>query len=338
MVHIPPRCLTLSVRTLSGLLLLGLLGWMPAARADSVTCTGPGAVALSSFGTVYVPSSAPVGSTFGPVATASATFSCSKFKGATTAAITATMSSSYSWDTPVAGVITFPTNLIGVALQLTPSNPDTSGHTSTTFPAGTITAPALQTTQTYSAQLVKTVSGAVAAGSLDSITLIGNYTMTLDGGNGSLTNASSLSLGSGTIKAAGCNLLNVPVTLPVVFASQLSSAGATNGRTPVSLNLVGCPASVQVFISFSGTAATIGGTPSATVLASNGTAQNVGVQLLDSGSPSAPVNITGSVKTALGIPSSSGNLSATYYAQYYATGAAGSGSVNATATYTLTYQ
>lgn len=326
------------LRALIGLLLLWLVGWAPAAHAQSVICTAQNA-ALPSFGTVYVPSSAPVGTTFGPTVSATNTISCSKFNGASSATLAANITSAagtYTFDTPTTGIITFQTNLTGVALQLTPSNPDTTGHTANSFPAGTITTSTPQTTQSYFAQLVKTTAGAVTTGTLNSIVLISSYSMTLNGGSGSLTNSGSLTSGTGTIKSGGCNTLNVTATLPTVFTSQLSSQGTVGGKTPVPLNFTDCPASAQISISFTGTAATIAGTPSTNVLASSGTAQNVGVQLLDSGNQ--PVDITGSVIATLGTASASGGLSTTYYAQYYATGSTGPGTVNAVATYTLTYQ
>lgn len=326
------------LRTLIGLMLLWLLGWAPAAHAQSVICTAQNA-ALPSFGTVYVPSSAPAGTTFGPAVSTTDTISCSKFNGASSATFAANITSApttYAFDAPAAGIITFQTNLAGVALQLTPSNPGTTGHTANSFPAGAITPSTLQTTQSYTAQLVKTTAGAVTTGTLSSITLIGSYSVTLNGGSGSFTNPGSLTSGTGTIRSGGCNSLNVTATLPAVSTSQLSSQGRVGGKTPVPLNFTDCPASAQISISFTGTAATIAGTPSTNVLASSGTAQNVGVQLLDSGNQ--PADITGSVTATLGTASSSGALSTTYYAQYYATGSTGAGTVNAVATYTLTYQ
>ncbi|GGY34447.1 hypothetical protein GCM10008098_29530 [Rhodanobacter panaciterrae] len=228
--------------------------------------------------------------------------------------------------------------MTGIALQLTPTNPSITSHTASGFTVGSISQPSGSFTQSYSAQLVKTISGAITPGPLGSITLIGNYTATVSQGSVSFTPAGSLTLSAGTtIASSGCNSLNVSVTLPAISASQLGTTGATGGMTPVPLNLTGCPASAPVSISFSGTPATVSGTPSATVLASSGSALNVGVQLLDSSSSPAPVDITGSVKTALGTTSPSGNLGVTYYAQYYATDVAGPGIVNATATYTLTY-
>jgi type 1 fimbria pilin len=68
-------------------------------------------------------------------------------------------------------------------------------------------------------------------------------------------------------------------------------------------------------------------------IVSTGTAANVNVQLLDgSFNP-----VTFGTAQSLGA-APNGTLSIPYYAQYYATGAAGAGSVKASATFTMTYQ
>lgn len=323
-------------------LFLCLLGWVPVAHAAAIDCSGPGILTISSFGTITVPANTPAGTPVGsPQYVPAATFSCTKIQGGAlsvtfTATSLATLDPS---DNSAGGIITFRTSVTGIALQLTPTNPSITSHTPSGFTAGSISAPSGSFLQKYSAQLVKTIPGAVTAGSLNSIILIGSYTAAANNGaNISSLNASSVTLNAGTTIVSGaCNFLNVPVTLPAVSTSQLSSTGATGGMTSVQLNLTGCPASTPVSISFSGTAATISGTPSTTVLASSGSAQNVGVQLLGNGGSPTPVDITGGMKTALGTTSSAGSLSINYYAQYYATGAAGPGTVNATAVYTLTY-
>lgn len=342
-IHFVPMrgCSTPYLRALIGLLLLWLLGWAPVAHAEAVECTGPGNLTISNFGTITVPANTPPGTLVGNPQSVSAQFSCTKIQGQAqsvtfTATSLATLDAS---DNPAGGVITFQTSVTGIALQLAPTNPSITSHTGGGFIAGSIPAPSGSFQQSYSAQLVKTIPGAVTAGPLNGITLIGSFTAAADNSaNISPLNASSVTLIAGTmIASGGCNILNVPVTLPAVLTSQLGSIGATAGMMPVQLNLTGCPASTPVSISFSGTAATISGTPSTTVLASSGSAQNVGVQLLSNGSSPTAVDITGSVKSPLGTTSSSGSLSATYYAQYYATGTAGPGNVNATAVYTLTY-
>lgn len=341
-MRLPHDCSTRYVLAMASLVLLWLLGWVPAAHAQSAICTGPGTVTLN-FGTITIPASDPPGTlepTGGSAVNATATFTCDKINGANSVIFNADVASSspYTFDSPTSGIITFQTNLAGVGLQLTPSHPSTASHTATSFPAGTIPPPAPgQTTQSYSAQLVKTAAGAVASGTISNFSLV-NYSITwTGGGNAVFTNASSLTIGSAKIISGSCDSLNVTATLPAVFASQLSNQGAVFGKTPVPLNFTNCPAGAQVSISFNGTAATIGGTPSTNVLASSGGAQNVGVQLLDNNGN--PVDITGTITTVLNssVPAS-GSVSGTYYAQYYATGSAGPGSVNAVATYTLTYQ
>lgn len=329
---------TCLLRALGGVAVLALLGWTPTVHAASVVCAVTMSSPLLDFGTVYVPSNAGPGTAIGPAVSASATFNgCNKYNGANNIVFQAVVSGSPTFDSPP-GVITFTTNVPGITLQLTPSNPGIAGYAAPTFPAGTIPPPAsdMTTTQTYSAQLVTTATP-LSPGPLNQI-LISSYSVsTIGGGKGDLSQNGSLTA-TGTIKGGGCNIANVSVTLPPVTASQLATAGATTGTTPVPLNLSGCPASTNVSISFSGTAATIGGVASTTVLASTGTAGYVGVQLLDGSGQ--PVDITGTVAKPQGQTSTTGTLSPSpgYAARYYATGAATPGSVQATATYTLSYQ
>ena len=118
------------------------------------------------------------------------------------------------------------------------------------------------------------------------------------------------------------------VVLPTVSTNALKAAGNVAGRTPFKINLT-CQAGANVFITMSPSSA---GSATGTI-ANNGTATNVNVQLLDSAFNAVTFNTSKSLGAA-----PNGSMSVPYYAQYYATGATGAGTVKATATFTLTYQ
>lgn len=117
------------------------------------------------------------------------------------------------------------------------------------------------------------------------------------------------------------------VQLPTTSSSRFGSQGSTDGTTAFNIQL-NCQSSGKVAITLS-TANPVA--PS--VLVNTGTAAGVGVQLLYQGSP-----VTFGTAIALG-STGPGPVSIPFSARYYQTRATlpTGGSVNATATYTLTY-
>lgn len=128
---------------------------------------------------------------------------------------------------------------------------------------------------------------------------------------------------------------NLVVTLPPVLASNLTSTGTTAGTTPFSINLTGCTSnrSVSATLNTNNPYASANGVIAPTT--GSGYAGNVGIRLLQSDG-ATPV----AFGTAFPVGTTSGaNFTFNLYAQYYQTASpVAPGQVQATATYTLTYQ
>lgn len=145
-----------------------------------------------------------------------------------------------------------------------------------------------------------------------------------------------------TFTSPGCTVItsDIYVFLPTVPISALPNKNSTAGDTPFNIQL-SCPsgsASTKLYIEFDALGGTVtsGGN---TVLKNTGSAAKIGVQLLGSDG-TTPVDFGSATQVKNSIPS--GLLSLPYFARYYRTGggAIGSivGTVNASATFTLTYQ
>lgn len=128
---------------------------------------------------------------------------------------------------------------------------------------------------------------------------------------------------------------NLVVTLPPVLASSLTSTGTTAGTTPFSINLTGCTSNrnVSATLNTNSPYASANGVIAPTT--GSGYAGNVGIRLLQS-DDATPV----AFGTAFPVGTTSGaNFTFNLYAQYYQTASPVTpGQVQATATYTLTYQ
>lgn len=126
------------------------------------------------------------------------------------------------------------------------------------------------------------------------------------------------------------------VTLPTVMSSTLSQAGNTAGRTPFSVELASCsPDTGNVALYFEP------GTNTDMItgrLNNTGAATNVQVGLLNSSM--APIQLNQSstaLQNSQTVSIVSGSATLNYYAEYYATGAAGPGSVNTSTFFSVTY-
>ncbi len=241
----------------------------------------------------------------------------------------------------------FASGINGISVELTAVSPASNGQP--VPPSGSIDSPGLgngtralvtvfnpsnsssvSVTLTFNAQLY--VTGTVTGGGTTTLTrLITSFENYTFGSTDSSTTYGSLNLNKVVVNRSSCQGSSPTVALPPVLTSALSTAGATAGTTPFSLSITGCPTGTQLAISFS----SVQDGSATTVAQSTGSASNVGVQMLNSAR--TPVDITGTQTTNLGTVSSGGNLSVPYYAQYYATGQAGIGTVSAAVTYTLTY-
>lgn len=128
--------------------------------------------------------------------------------------------------------------------------------------------------------------------------------------------------------ACQVNTPTIAVALPKISTTALPVVDGTTAPTPFRISL-NCSAGATLNIMFS-TATTVTGKP--TVIRSTGTANGVGVQLTDTSS--APVAF--GVERVVGA-TPNGALDLAFNARYYRTGAVSAGSVNATATFTLSY-
>jgi major type 1 subunit fimbrin (pilin) len=137
--------------------------------------------------------------------------------------------------------------------------------------------------------------------------------------------------------AVNGNSASPVVLMPTVSKSELATSGDTAGQTAFTVGLTGCSGSsstsTKVSTVFVGNNVTANGN-----LANTGTAQNVEVQLIDS--KDAVINLTGGYTGDgdLTLAADATESSATYNAQYYATGVSSPGTVAASLQYAVTYQ
>lgn len=359
---------------LVGLLMLMLvsIGWTsmahaaPACQASSATLSMPTSI--------VVQPNAAAGPVQGATGTATIVFNCSglpasKATNDYTATIQAgqylaTLDSTNNTSGPG---ITFATGITGLAVLVTATPVQATskaclacGPTSTAgYVPGAVTAPSNAAvgsysgtvTASYTAQLIKTTSGAIASGQIAQTNLI-PFWWYISGGS---VNSTSQSLGANlilpaiTITIPTCTVTagnNQTVTLPTVDTSQLAASGRTAGTTPFSIAITGCPDGFSVASNLfsGGTVDNSTGNLSNTTTAGNGGARNVEVQLLNGTGSS----LTGALNLSKKNNAASQNsgtfdvvnnaVTLNYYAQYYATAAATAGAVTASINYTITYQ
>lgn len=144
--------------------------------------------------------------------------------------------------------------------------------------------------------------------------------------------------GTITVFNSGCTLSSATKTfaLPTVSRTSLSTAGAVAGRRPFTLTLNGCtyPGSSYAAVATWSFTPLSGNTGVITNSASAPVASNVGIQLLNANF--TPVTNGGT--STLATVTAAGSYTSTFYAQYYATGAAGAGNVRGVATLDISYQ
>ena len=361
------------------MLALSLFGWTPTVAAQSANapnCQASSAT-LSLPSTIVVQPNAPAGPIAGATGNATIIFTCSGLPATTwnssdyTATIQAgqylaTLDSTNNTNGPG---ITFATGITGLALlvkatpvQATSNSCLNCGPTSTAgYVPGSVIAPAGAAqnaysgtvTANYTAQFIKTTSGAVSAGSIPQTNLI-PYWWYIPGGSVDYISQSlnaALVLGATTVTVPTCTIAagnNQTVTLPTVDSSQLSSAAMVAGTTPFSIVVTGCPDGVSVATNkFSGGSIdNATGAMRNTTSAANGGARNVEVQLLNGeGSSNAAAYSAIILNRSTAGAQNSGTynivnnaVTLNYYAQYYATAAATPGTVTASIQYTITYQ
>lgn len=146
---------------------------------------------------------------------------------------------------------------------------------------------------------------------------------------------------NGEVKANTCRINatgspNITVTLPTVTTLALPGVNATAGTQPFSLDLTLCAAGTKATTYFEPGADVDFGTGN---LKNTGVATNVQVRLLNSNlSVINLANGPGAQGSQQFTTNAQGAATLSYYAQYFATGAAGAGSVATSVKYTVIYQ
>lgn len=138
---------------------------------------------------------------------------------------------------------------------------------------------------------------------------------------------------TGNLLAGSCSVTggtDLTFNLASVSSGGLPDVNSTAGRTEQSLNLT-CDEDTTVYMTISGTS--VADNP--TVIQNTGTAQGVGLQLLDVTNNNTPVTLGERWKV---ISQTGTSAAIPLAAQYIRTGAVTSGTVTASVTYTLDYQ
>lgn len=268
--------------------------------------------------------------------------------------------------------IIFSTGVAGIGILVTGSPTKATSYSDATlgdrsregpdgyagFPVGSVTAPSNaaagsysnSVTEVFTAQFI--VTGTVTPGSLGSVGQISlmPFWWYIAGGDQNSASApisgAALTLNAGSmVSASGCSVgtgtSDFTVTLPTVMARDLASAGMTAGRTPFAVTL-NCQSGTTVSLALQATQlAKHGGTTLASVMANtttgSGAAKNVGLQLRDGTNKVISFNTSTRTVTVSAGSTPNGAFPVPFYVEYYALGAATVGSVQTTATYTITY-
>jgi major type 1 subunit fimbrin (pilin) len=146
---------------------------------------------------------------------------------------------------------------------------------------------------------------------------------------------------TGTINSSTCKInganspATIAVALPTVSTTALNAAGSVAGRTAFNIALTGCGALTKATTFFE---------PGPTVMAdgnlknATGTATGVEVQLLNNDFSAIALNGAASAQNSQSVTLASGAGTLNYYAQYFATAAAGAGSVSTSVQFSMIYQ
>lgn len=340
-----------------------------AAVTSTPTCTAS-SVTLGMPSSISIQPDIPIGPISGATGTATIVFTCGGLPASTavtdnTATIQAgqTLATLDSTNVTAGPGITFKTNITGIALLVTAtpvqatsqSGNVNDGPTSTAgYALGSVIAPSgtpvgtysNTVTATYTGQLVKTIAGAVAPGTINTIKLI-PFWWYIPGGSVDSTSVSlsaSLNLPSMTVTVPTCTISagnSFSVTLPTVSTQNLTANTDVAGMTPFSIAVTGCPDNVSVASNvFSGGNINTDGNLKNTATGTRA-AKNVELQLLNgAGSNNAVAQSAINLKNG----TNSGkydivddSVTLNYFVQYYAIGKTTAGTVSSSVTYTITY-
>lgn len=301
-------------------------GWSCAARAD---CPVTGGMPVFAYGSVAVPVNLSVGEVIpGTIRSFRLSGQCvlaglfnKDIVACPTKAAVAGLSGVYA--TGVTGIGMRMRNNAGVALD------DTGGCQTQSSLGKTDATGKFDVAGTF--ELVKTgpVTSATLGSAASYNTGVLNTGYVLNNG------ASYMYVADGTaVKAVTCSVTaataNQTVSMRTANSSTLAATGAVSGKTPFSIALT-CQSGVKVNVTFSSAA---GASGVDSVVKSTGTATGIGIQLLDASD--APIALDQAHKV---VESTSGNTTIPFFAQYYRlSGGTATGTVQAAATYTMSYQ
>ncbi|VVP52034.1 fimbrial protein [Pseudomonas fluorescens] len=154
--------------------------------------------------------------------------------------------------------------------------------------------------------------------------------------DGTITINGQVTANTCTIDGNGSSQKDFTVTLPAVSASALGSAGQTAGRTPFSINLSGCtPTSGNVHTYFEAGPTTDSSTGRLVLV--GGGASNVQIGLMNNDLTDIKAGFADALQNSKPVSVVSGSATLSYYAQYFATGAATPGAANSSVMYTISY-
>lgn len=173
------------------------------------------------------------------------------------------------------------------------------------------------------------ISSLVAAGILATVSanaVASDGTITF---NGELTSA-TCDVGVNSTGSA-----NATVTLPTLSTGSLASTGTTAGATSFTIDLSSCTDLTTSAYAYFESGANVDTTTGR--LNNNGTATNVEVQLKDSSGSTIEIGSSNQSTSPVAESLSSGSATLAYSAEYYATGAAGAGTVSTSVTYSIEY-
>jgi len=322
--------------------------------AVTITCT-PGAMpnAPVTVASMNFPRDAPVGSTTNTY-DAIINFSCPGDPGAdrdiflTFAVVPVVLAAGHT--------DVYPTNVAGVGVRYTISNGtgtscnygvklpvaiDNASKRVTCHQMQAAASPGYKYSLVVSTQFVKTAPATV--GTLTTIPAV-SVTNSINNQSGSFLWGNALSgTASGAFASMACavSTSTVAVTIPNAYAKDFPAIGSTAGNTTFGLDLY-CDAGVKVFVTLTDAAQP---TNSSTTLSlsPDSTAQGIGYQILYAGTviaygPDSPVAGNLHQFSASSGVVSGGPFTVLLVARYVRTGMTRSGTANAKATFTMSYQ
>ena len=311
-----------------------LIACLAPASASALTVTlGPSSLPLSPGGPYSTARNSPVGSV---IATATSTIQITGLSGS------CSLNAVFLSGSPSSGN-TYTTSVTGLGVNLYYINAGVRTQIIPGIQASLTLSPASPGPVTIEADLV--VTGTVSSGTLNALPSVSLLFAGLGLGCSVLnltTQTLTVTATPGTVTALTCTVLNpsLAITLPTISAQTLAASGKTGGATgfAIELNCNGTGAGIYITLTDANLTTN---TSSLLSLAIGSSATNVKLQILkSSGAPVSygPDSATAGTTNHWYVGPSMSVSSVPLTVQYVATGVATAGSVNAAATFTLSYQ